>query len=309
MATTNTSFTGNYAGEKAVGYLAPAILAANTIANGGVTVHDNIRYKLNVRNLATTGFLADATCDFAATGNVNLSDVVLEPKELQMNIELCKKQFQSQWEALEMRGRLLDQEIPSSFEDFFINHILTLLAKDVETYMWSGTASSGQFAGYQSLLAADSSVVDVVGTTITVANVFAELAKVVDAIPNAVYTQDDFKIYIPIKTAKLFQRALGYGQLTSTPNYINSYNNQLVVGSKPLDFEGIPLFVANGLGDNKMVAARASDLHFGTNVMTDMNEVRIIDMAQYDGSQNVRFIARLTAGTQITNGSNIVYYA
>ena len=306
---TNTSFTGNYAGEKAVGYLAPAILAANTIANGGVTVHDNVRYKLNVRNLATTGFLADATCDFTDTGNVNLSDVVLEPKELQMNIELCKKDFQSQWEALEMRGRLLDQEIPASFEDFFINHILTLLAKDVETYMWTGTASSGQFAGYQSLLAADSAVVDVVGTTITAANVFAEIAKVVDSIPNAVYTQDDFRIYIPIKTAKLFQRALGYGQLTATPNYINSYNNQLVVGSKPLDFEGIPLFVANGLGDNKMVAARASDLHFGTNVMTDMNEVRIIDMAQYDGSQNVRFVARLTAGTQITNGSNIVYYA
>ncbi len=309
MATTSTSFTGNYAGEKAVGYLAPAILAANTIANGGVTVHDNIRYKLNVRNLATTGFLANASCDFVGTGNVNLSDVVLEPKELQMNIELCKKDFQSQWEALEMRGRLLDQEIPSSFEDFFINHILTLLAKDVETYMWTGTASSGQFAGFQSLLAADSSVVDVVGTTITVANVFAEIAKVVDAIPNAVYTQDDFRIYIPIKTAKLFQRALGYGQLTSTPNYINSYNNQLVVGSKPLDFEGIPLFVANGLAENKMVAARTSDLHFGTNVMTDMNEVRIIDMAQYDGSQNVRFVTRLTAGTQITNGSNIVYYA
>lgn len=306
---TNTSFTGNYAGEKAVGYLAPAILAANTIANGGVTVHDNIRYKLNVRNLATTGFLKDASCDFTGTGNVNLSDVVLQPKEMEVPIELCKKTFQSQWESLEMKGRLLDQEIPSSFEDYFINHILALVAKDIETYLWQGTDTTDQFEGFQAKLAADSAVVDVVGTTITAANVFAELAKVVDAIPNAVYTQDDFRIYIPIKTAKLFQRALGYGQLTATPNFINSYNNQLVVGSKPLDFEGIPLFVANGLGENKMVAARVDDLHFGTNVMTDMNEVKVIDMSNYDGSQNVRFIARLTAGTQITNGSNIVYYA
>lgn len=307
MATT-TSLTGNYAGEKAVGYLAPAILAANTIANGGVTVHENIRYKLNVRNLATTGFLANATCDFAATGNVNLSDVVLEPKELQMNVELCIEKFQSQWEALEMRGRLLDQEIPSSFEDFFVNHLLALAAKDVETYLWSGTASAGQFEGLQAKLAADTSVVDVTATTITAANVFAELAKIVDAIPNAVYTQDDFRIYIPIKTAKLFQRALGYGQLGAS-TYINSYNNQLVVGEKPLDFEGVPLFVAHGMGENKAVAARQSDLHFGTNVLTDMNEVRIIDMRNYDGSQNVRFVARFTAGTQITNGSNIVYYA
>lgn len=308
MATTPL-FTGNFAGEKAVGYIAPAILSANTIANGGVTVHDNIRYKLNVRNLATTGFLKDASCDFEGTGNVNLSDVVLEPKEMEVPIQLCKKTFQNQWEALEMRGRLLDQEIPSSFEDFFINHILAKTAEDIETYLWTGTNTTDQFEGFQAKLAANADVVDVVGTTITAANVFAEIAKVVDAIPNAVYTQGDFRIYIPIKTAKLFQRALGYGQLTATPNYINSYNNQLVVGEKPLDFEGIPLFVANGLGENKMVAARVSDLHFGTNMLTDMNEVRIIDMAQYDGSQNVRFIARFTAGTQITNGSNIVYYA
>jgi hypothetical protein len=58
-----------------------------------------------------------------------------------------------------------------------------------------------------------------------------------------------------------------------------------------------------------MVAARKSDLHFGTNIMTDMSEIRVVDMAATDGSDNVRFVARMTGGTQLTNGSNIVYYS
>jgi len=74
---TSTSLTGNFAGEKASGYLYPAILAANSIGSGIVTVHENIKYKLNVRNLATTGFLANATCAFESTGEVALSDVVI----------------------------------------------------------------------------------------------------------------------------------------------------------------------------------------------------------------------------------------
>ena len=36
---TSTSLTGNFAGEKASGYLYPAILAANTIGSGIVTTH------------------------------------------------------------------------------------------------------------------------------------------------------------------------------------------------------------------------------------------------------------------------------
>jgi hypothetical protein len=76
-----------------------------------------------------------------------------------------------------------------------------------------------------------------------------------------------------------------------------------------LNYQGIDLVVANGLGANKMIAARTSDLHFGTNVLTDLAELRVIDMAETDGSDNVRFVARMTGGTQITNGANIVYYS
>jgi hypothetical protein len=300
---TSTTLTGNFAGEKASGYLYPAILAANTIGSGIVTTHENIKYKLNVRNLATTGFLANATCDFTDTGNVALSDVVLEPKELQVNIELCKKDFRTQWEAMEMRGAITGQELPASFQEFFIQKNLELIAKDFEVAIWQGTNIGGSFEGLQAKLAANGAVVDVVGTTLSASNILAELVKVYDAIPDEVYVADDVKIIIPISAAKFYQQALA--AVGSDAGYLA----QSTVGAKPLNYQGIDLVVANGLGANKMIAARTSDLHFGTNVLTDLAEVRVIDMAETDGSDNVRFVARMTGGTQITNGANIVYYS
>ena len=305
MATpTGQSLTGNFAGEKASGYLYPAILAANTIGSGIVTTHENIKYKLNVRNLATTGFLANATCDFTSTGEVALSDVVLEPKELQVNIELCKANFRTQWESLEMRGAITGQEIPASFQEFFIQKNLELIAKDFEVAVWQGTTGAGSFEGLEAKLAANAAVIDVnnSATPLSAANILAELAKVYDAIPNEVYVAEDVKIIIPISAAKFYQQALA--AVGSDAGYLA----QSTVGAKPLNYQGIDLVVANGLSNNKMVAARTSDLHFGTNVLTDLAEVRVIDMAETDGSDNVRFVARMTGGTQVTNGSNIVYY-
>ena len=310
MATpTGQSLTGNFAGEKASGYLYPAILAANTIGSGIVTTHENVKYKLNVRNLATTGFLANATCGFQSTGEVALSDVVLEPKELQVNIELCKANFRTQWESLEMRGAITGQEIPASFQEFFIQKNLELIAKDFEVAIWQGTTDAGSFEGLQAKLAANADVVDVTGTTLSASNIIAELGKVYAAIPDEVFVAEDVKIIIPISAAKFYQQALaaigaGYSGGTGA-----GYKSESYVGAKPLNYQGIDLVVANGLGANKMIAARSSDLHFGTNVLTDLAEVRVIDMAETDGSDNVRFVARMTGGTQVTNGSNVVYYS
>lgn len=303
MATSTSDYSnlsGNFTGEKASGYLYPAILAANTIGSGIVTTHENVKYKLNIRNMATTGYLANGTCDFDPTGNVALSDVVLEVKELQVNTQLCKKTFRTQWEALEMRGAITGQELPSSFQEFFIQKNLELIAKDFEVAVWQGTTGAGSFEGLEAKLAANADVIDVSnsGTPLSASNIIAELGKVVAAIPNEVYVADDFKIIIPISAAKYYiaaQAALGY---------LDKFH----VGKTELNFQGIDLVVANGLSNNKMVAARTSDLHFGTNVLTDLAEVRVIDMAETDGSDNVRFVARMTGGTQVTNGSNIVYY-
>ena len=77
----------------------------------------------------------------------------------------------------------------------------------------------------------------------------------------------------------------------------------------PLSFGGIPLFVANGLANNTAVAAEKSNLYFGTSLLSDQNEVKLLDMRDLDGSQNVRLIMRFAASVQYGIGSDIVLYS
>ena len=297
------SITGNFAGEKAAGYIYPALLSGKTLGEGNVTIHENVAYKLNVRNIeGTAANFQAAGCDFNDSGDVTISDVVLTPVDLMINRTLCKQNFRSEWESLEMRGRMLGQELPTSLLDFFIEKNVSLISAQVETLLWSGANDTGgNFTGLEARLAADGTVNDVaIGAVVIGADtIIAQLGRVRDAIPNTVYGKEDLAIYIPTSIQKFYiaaQAALGYQNL---------YHD----GVTGLNFEGIPLKVAPGMSDDKMVAARAADLHFGTNVMTDMAEVRALDMAELDGSDNVRFIARFSAGTQNTNGADIVLYS
>ena len=58
-----------------------------------------------------------------------------------------------------------------------------------------------------------------------------------------------------------------------------------------------------------MMAAQKSNLYFGTGLLSDHNEVKVIDMADIDGSQNVRIVMRYTASVQYGLGAEIVLYS
>ena len=307
MATT-TSITTTYAGEKLQGFISAALLSANTIENGGVTVKPNVKYKAVIKSLATGTLIADDTCDFTDSSSVTLAERILEPETFQVNLQLCKDDFRSDWDAISMGYSAFDS-LPPSFADYLVGHVAAKIAEEMETTIWSGTnATAGQFDGFTTLFAADAAVIDVTGTTVTAANVIDELGKVVDAIPSAVYGKEDLKLYVSKNVMKAYVRALGgfgasgLGAAGSDNKGTQWYDNGA------LSFDGIPLFMANGLGDNKMVAAQSSNLYFGTGVLSDLNQVKVLDMADLDGSQNVRVIARFTGGIQYGFGAEIVYY-
>jgi len=73
-------------------------------------------------------------------------------------------------------------------------------------------------------------------------------------------------------------------------------------------FDGIPLVVAEGLTTNQMLAAEKSNLFFGTGLLSDQNEIRVIDTSETLGDKNVRIIMRMTAGVQYANVEDIVTY-
>ena len=303
-----TSITTTYAGEFAGKYISAALLSADTIEGGGITVKPNVKYKEVIKTLSTNALVKDAACDFADQSTVTLAERVLQPEEFQVNLELCKKDFHNDWEAIQMGYSAFDS-LPPSFADFLIGHIAAKVAQKNEENIWQGaTANAGEFNGFTALLAADADVIDVTGTTVTAANVIAELGKVVDAIPTSVYGKEDLYIYVSQNIARAYVRALGgFGASGLGANGVNNAGTTWYNGGD-LAFDGVKLFVCSGMPDNDMVAAQKSNLFFGTGLLADHNEVKLIDMADLDGSQNVRVVMRFTAGVQHGIGADIVYY-
>jgi hypothetical protein len=307
MATT-TSITTTYAGEFSKKYISAALLSAPTIDNGGIEVMPNVKYKSVIQRFATDGIVKNATCAFDPTSTITLTERVITPEEFQVNLELCKKDLASTWQSIEM-GMSAFSDLPKSFADYLIGHVSAKVAESMEISIWRGAnATTGQFDGFVPLATADATVVDVVGTTVTASNVIAELGKVVDAIPAALYGKEDLYIYVSQNVARAYVRALGgFGASGLGANGTNAQGTQWF-NNGSLSFDGVKIFVANGLASNYMMAAQKSNLYFGTGLLNDMNEVRLIDQAEVTGAQTVNVIMRFTAGVQYGIGSEIVLY-
>ena len=309
MATT-TSITTTYAGEFAGKYISAALLSGKTLAEGNITIKPNIKYKEVVKKVATDGIVKDATCDFTDTSTITLTERIIQPEEFQVNLELCKKDFRSDWEAVQMGYSAYDN-LPPSFADFLIAHAADKVAQKIEQNIWNGTnATTGEFDGFNVLVAADSDVVDVSGSPITAANVVTELGKIVDAIPSSSYGSEDLTIYAAPNIYRAYIRALGgFGASGLGAAGTDNKGTQWYSEGQGLQFDGVKIVLAQGLVNEQALCAEKSNLWFGTGLMSDQNEVKVIDMADLDGSQNVRVVMRFTAGIQYGIGSEIVWYA
>lgn len=300
MATTQ-SITTTYAGENAGRYISAALLESASLSNGAIEVMPNVKYKAVLERLDVTGLLKDRACDFDPTGTITLAERVLTPKELSVNLQLCKKNYRNTWEAIEM-GYSANDNLAPSFADYLLQRVLARVADANETNVWQGVAATvGEFDGFETLFLSQAdqpSAQEVSGTTVTASNVVAEIQSVLDATPSAVYKAPGYAIMIPIGIEKHYiaaQAALGY-------------RDQYHDGKTNLNFQGVPLIVCPGMSDDVMFATYSGNLIFGTGLMSDQNEVRLIDTSETLGDDNVRIVMNFTAGVQVASPEDVVTY-
>ena len=303
-----TITSSSYAGEFAGKYIAASLLTAKTLDDAAISILPNIKYKAAMKVGAFSNLVRSADCDFdSSTSGLTLTEKVLTPAELQVNLQICKKELHADWEAAQMGFSAFDN-LPPLFSDFVIARVAAEVASATETSIWSGSSGEGNFDGFVTLAGADSTVVDVSAATVTSANVIAQLGAIVDAIPSGVYGADDLIIYVSQNIYRAYIRALGgFGASgLGAAGYDNKGNNQSL---DRLFFDGVKIYPSSGFADNRAIAARSSNLFFGTGLLNDRNEVKVIDMADIDGSQNVRVVMRYTAGCQIGVGADVVLYS
>ena len=315
---TAVNITTTYAGEFAGEYIAAALLSASTIDDGGLTVKANIAYKEVIKKLATGNLVSPASCDFTPNSSVTLTERIIQPVELQVNLQLCKYDFVNDWEAQQM-GYGLGQTLPPKFSDFMIAHVAAEVAQNTEICIWrgdtAGAAGVNSFDGFEKLIAASAAAGDipagqqVAAGVLDAANIITELSKVVDAIPASLYGKEDLFLYIGSAAAKFYVQALGgFAAAGLGANGVNNMGTQWW-NNGSLTVNGVKIFVCPGMSVNKMYAAQRSNLYFGTGLLNDTNAVKVLDMADLDASNNVRMVMRFTSAVQFGIASDLVQYA
>tara|TARA_R110000787_G_scaffold46888_3_gene113809 strand:+ start:652 stop:1626 length:975 start_codon:yes stop_codon:yes gene_type:complete len=314
---TATNITTSYAGEFAGEYIAAALLSASTIDDGGLTVKANISFKEVIKKLATGNLVSPASCDFVPNSSVTLTERIIQPVELQVNLQLCKYDFVNDWESQSM-GYGLGQSLPPKFSDFMIAHVAAEVAQNTEFNIWRGdttAASNNSFDGFEKLIAASVAAGEipagqqVAAGVLSATNIIAELSKVVDAIPSSLYGKEDLFIYIGSAAAKFYVQALGGFVANGLgANGVQNMGTQWW-NNGSLTVNGVKIFVSPGLSPDKMYAAQRSNLYFGTGILNDTNAVKVLDMSDLDASNNVRMVMRFTSSVQFGIASDIVSYA
>ena len=312
MATTN-NITSSFAGKAASGYLQAALLTGKTLDSGAIDIRDNIQYKEVIRKFASDANLIKAgSCDFTPTGTLTTSEIVLEPKEIQVNLQVCASSYRSSWDSLQMKG--INSKLPQDLGQFMLEHVIAKVAAGIETAVWQGTTGGDiPFDGWEVLAAADGTVVDVAKSAVTAANVTTEIGKVVDAIPTTIYGKDDLYIYVPTAIYQAYVRALGGFGAAGTSNVtagVDDKMNTWYRNQQELYFDGIKILHCPGMTATDMIATTKENLLFGTSLYSDLtNNIDIIDMGKIDGSQNTRISMRGSASVALGFGSEVVLYS
>ena len=254
-----------YAGLWSGKYVAAALLSGETLAKELITLHPNVAYKEVIRNWQNTVSIDAATCDYTDSSSVTLGEYVLTTVEKQVNLTLCKNNLRTTWESAQA-GFSAFEKLPATFEEFLLAQVAAEVAQGVELGIWkTNTFYTGGMVQY---LIDNSAITRAFSGATTGSNVVARLQEALDYSPAALYGKEGYQFY---------------------------------VGEKPMNFQGIPVTMCPGLNDYDCVLGLKSDLHFGTGLLSDYNEVKVIDMSDIDGSQNVRTIMRFTGGIIATN--------
>ncbi|NRA78746.1 MAG: hypothetical protein HRU18_11100 [Pseudoalteromonas sp.] len=309
MATT-TSITTTYAGENKGKIISAALLSGNTLSNGGFQIRPNITSREVVRRLETDGLIKGGTCDFEDTSTVTSTERYLDPKELQVNLKLCKKDWVADWDGKRMGYSAHRNGLPDNIQDYLVQYVAAKVAESIEIMIWQGVDDADNFDGIETLLAADATIPaaqKIAGTTIDASNVLEELEKVYVAIPNELYGKSDLYMYVSQNVYKSY--AIALGGFAANGQGANGINAQgLNQGFQGLQYAGVKLFMCNGMSNDVIIAAEQSNLWFGTGIMADWNEVKLIDTAATLGDQNVRVVMRFLGAVQYGVSEDIVTY-
>jgi hypothetical protein len=291
--------TSNYAGKQALPYVAPAILAADSIANNYVTVLNNVRGKAQLRKFSGSQ-IRSATCTFTTGTALNLEDIALTLTDLQINDQICNKDLHLAWESEQMIGAAAPA--PADMKAAAAQYVAKRAAESIEFNIWQGNYNidAGQATGAtytafngllrQMVLASPTYEANLTAA-LSAGNIIAKLQDLVtDRCPPVLRGDTTAIIYMSRST-----KALYYSALAAT------YNLPYLAEGMADKYAGHTIVCPGGFPNDTLLISRVENLYAGTNLLTDLTEAAVLDLMGVTGDDVTRVIMKFAFGTQVVD--------
>lgn len=302
MATLTT--TSTYSGDALKKYILACILGGETLSTKGISVQSNIKYKRKIKKLAVGNIVQCGSCDFTPTSGVTISEAVLEPCEQKINEEICFEDLYQLWDSADMAAGMHNENLPQSLVDALTEGYTKEAAQEIEKAIWQNDSNAtGRtycecFDGYESVLAT-SAITGGTGVTVSVSNVVTLLNAAYALVPACVLSKpkDELVIFVSHKTLAMYEMNLA----------TQGIRTSIDAGVPTL--YGIEIKAISGLSDDDIIViGERANFYVGTDLESDFNEIKVIDMRQTTGDEAVRFIMKYKLDVAIAYPEEVVYY-
>ena len=311
-----TSSLSNYTKQLVKPLLTSAIFDAKTqdlIKSGGIII-PNVKSAAQIPLLDTDAAFQTSDCGWTPSGATTWTQRTITVGKIKVEEALCPKQLEAFFtqEALKA-GSTYEDFGNADFQKVFLDKKNKRIAAQLETALWngdtaSGTANLNKFDGIAKLVNTNAINANVSGFTgiaaittgITASNVVAATEGIFKAIPVAVLSKGDVKIFVPnewYRTLILAYRALN----------LFSYNPQYADATTfILPGTNVEVIAVNGLnGTNKAYAISLSNLALAVDMVDEENSYK---MWYSQDTNEVRYRVDFKIGVNVAFETEVVKF-
>lgn len=287
--------TSLYTGKDVMGFYSKALLMGDS--KSLFKLYPDVKTQIKIARYDMSNILGEESCDFTDSGSSTLSQKVLAVKNYQVNMQFCKKDFNSSYLSEQIKSGANNENFPASLEEYILSEIAKHIQTSTEYILWKGdTVAGDQQDGLIKLFNADANVNDATIVAIDSSNVVAQFKKVYEAIPDTIFGSADLKFMVNTKTAKFYMEALAQASA-----------EQYFVGDKSKNFLGIEIVVIKDIPDNVIIASELSNIWIAVDAEGDFTDVNLRDLELTTGDKKFRFMNAFKFGWGYGVSEEITY--
>lgn len=284
-----------YVDQNRLPLIAKAVLGAKTASL--FTLQSGVKSPTALNLISTDVVFGDgSTCGWNEAGSTTLSQRILTPAALKVNMAFCDKKLLDKWANYQVQVAAGSKTLP--FEEDFVTSITASVDEKLEQMIWQGDSTKSgvnEFDGMIKILEASGAGTVKVAIAKGTAS-YDAIKSVAAAIPNESYSEDTV-IFVGMEIFRKF-----IAELVAANLY--HYNPNDKEGEYTLPGTALKVIAVNGLnGTNKIVAGRLSNMFYGTDLAGDEE---VYKLWYSEDNREFRLVIEFIGGVQVAYPDQIV---